>query len=117
MAIKKVMAQPSKSGGVEVFVTGDGYYGSDEYRFTYGPDGQLLRDAGKANADWRAVNSSSTEPAPEQNSTVNATVHDYLVKYRADRVYDVYVDGKWVASKGSQESVCQLLSELFSENL
>jgi len=33
----------------------------------------------------------------------NKTVHNFTIKYRGDRVYDIYVDGKWVASRGTSD--------------
>lgn len=31
----------------------------------------------------------------------NKTIHNYTIKLRGDRVYDLYIDKKWIASRGS----------------
>lgn len=35
----------------------------------------------------------------------NKTVHNFTIKLREDRVYDLYVDGKWVLSRGSHDNI------------
>lgn len=35
----------------------------------------------------------------------NTTVHEFTIKLRGDRVYDLYVDEKWFASRGSYENI------------
>lgn len=35
----------------------------------------------------------------------NKTVHNFTIKRRQDKVYDIYVDGRWVASRGTYEAV------------
>lgn len=52
MAVKRVIAQPSKSGGVEVLVTSTGPIIDEEYRFTYGSNGKLIRDEQQAARDF-----------------------------------------------------------------
>ena len=42
----------------------------------------------------------------------NKTVHNFTIKYRGDRVYDIYVDGKWVVSRGTYEAVLNDLYEI-----
>ena len=42
----------------------------------------------------------------------NRTVHNFTIKYREDRVYDIYVDGKWMGSKGSYESAVDELRSI-----
>ena len=39
----------------------------------------------------------------------NKTKRNYLIKFRGDGVYDLYVDKKWVASKGSYQSILEEL--------
>ena len=39
------------------------------------------------------------------NVSSNATVMSYEIKWRGDRVYDLYLNGKHIASKGSVENV------------
>ena len=46
----------------------------------------------------------------------NQTIHDYEIKYRGDRVYDLYVDGKWVVSRGSYENMLDELKKIMVEN-
>ena len=45
----------------------------------------------------------------------NATKHNYLVKYRKDGVYDIYVDGNFIISKGSIASAVKELEVIMSE--
>ena len=45
----------------------------------------------------------------------NETKHNYLVKYRNDGVYDIYVDGNFIISKGSIMSVVKELEVIMSE--
>jgi hypothetical protein len=42
----------------------------------------------------------------------NKTVQEFTVKMRGDNVYDLYIDGKWVASRGHYENI---LDELRKE--
>ena len=35
----------------------------------------------------------------------NKTEHKYVIKLRGDHVYDLYIDGVWVASRGHYESI------------
>ena len=35
----------------------------------------------------------------------NKTVTEFTIKLRGDNVYDLYVDGKWVASRGHYENI------------
>ena len=37
--------------------------------------------------------------------TNNKTVHEFTIKLRGDNVYDLYVDGEWVASRGHYENI------------
>ena len=45
----------------------------------------------------------------------NKTVHNFTIKYREDRVFDLYVDGKWMTSKGSHESILEELRVIMNE--
>ena len=47
----------------------------------------------------------------------NTTVHSYEIKLRGDRVYDLYLDGKWVASRGSYENILAELKTIMEENV
>ena len=47
----------------------------------------------------------------------NKTVHNFTIKLREDRVYDLYLDGKWVASRGSYENIITELKTLMEENV
>lgn len=42
----------------------------------------------------------------------NNTVHNFTIKYRGDHVYDLYVDGKWVESRGHYENVLDDLRDI-----
>lgn len=35
----------------------------------------------------------------------NETMHEYIIKLRGDNVYDLYVDGAWLASRGHYENI------------
>ena len=37
--------------------------------------------------------------------TNNKTVHEFTIKLRGDNVYDLYVDGKWIVSRGHYENI------------
>lgn len=45
----------------------------------------------------------------------NATKHDYLIKSRNDGVYDIYVDGNFIVSKGSIASAIKELDVIMNE--
>lgn len=42
----------------------------------------------------------------------NETVQEFKIKLRGDHIYDLYVDGQWVASRGHYENI---LDELRKE--
>lgn len=42
----------------------------------------------------------------------NETVHEFKIKYRGDNCYDVYVDGKFVSTKGSIESAVKEIEDV-----
>ena len=45
----------------------------------------------------------------------NETKHNYLIKLRNDGVYDIYVDGNFIISKGSIQSVIKELEVIMNE--
>lgn len=47
----------------------------------------------------------------------NKTVHNFTIKLREDRVYDLYLDGKWIASRGSYANILAELKTLMEENI
>jgi hypothetical protein len=46
----------------------------------------------------------------------NKTVHNFTIKLREDRVYDLYLDGKWIVSRGSYENILEELRTIMTEN-
>ena len=47
----------------------------------------------------------------------NKTVYNFTIKLREDRVYDLYLDGKWIVSRGSYENILAELKTLMEENV
>ena len=47
----------------------------------------------------------------------NKTVHEFKIKLREDRVYDLYLDKKLIISRGSVEGVIEELKALREENV
>jgi hypothetical protein len=45
----------------------------------------------------------------------NETKHNYLIKLRQDNVFDIYVDGNFIISKGSITSAVKELEVIMSE--
>ena len=45
----------------------------------------------------------------------NETIHEYKIKHRGDGVYDLYVNGKLMASKGSIDSIINELKVIMGE--
>ena len=45
----------------------------------------------------------------------NSTVHNFTIKLRGDGVYDLYVDKKWVVSRGSQANILDELRTIMEE--
>ena len=45
----------------------------------------------------------------------NTTIHEYEIKLRGDGVYDIYVDGVHICSKGSYKSVLKELEVIMQE--
>lgn len=37
----------------------------------------------------------------------NKTIHEFTIKLRGDNVYDLYVDGEWVSSRGHYENILE----------
>lgn len=42
---------------------------------------------------------------------------DITIKLRADNVYDLYIDGEWVASRGSCENVLEEVKAVVKKSL
>ena len=49
------------------------------------------------------------------NKTIKKT--NLVIKLRGDNVYDLYLDGKWVASRGSCDGVLEEATALLKESL
>jgi hypothetical protein len=47
----------------------------------------------------------------------NKTVHNFTIKLREDRVYDLYLNSKWITSRGSYENILEELKTLMEENV
>lgn len=47
----------------------------------------------------------------------NKTVKNFTIKLREDRVYDLYIDGKWVLSRGSHENILDELKTIMDAEL
>lgn len=47
----------------------------------------------------------------------NKTVHNFTIKLREDRVYDLYLNGQWIVSRGSYENILTELKTLMEENV
>ena len=45
----------------------------------------------------------------------NETKHNYLIKLRKDNVFDIYVDGTFIISKGSIKSAIKELEAIMAE--
>lgn len=45
----------------------------------------------------------------------NETKHNYLIKLRKDNVFDIYVDGNFIISKGSIASAVKELEAIMKE--
>ena len=45
----------------------------------------------------------------------NETIHEYKIKLRGDKIYDIYVDGKLMSSKGSIDSATAELKVIMAE--
>ena len=44
----------------------------------------------------------------------NKTVHNFTIKWREEGTYDIYVDGKWVAVRGSGKAAIEELENLMN---
>ena len=51
------------------------------------------------------------------NVSNNATVMSYEIKWRGDKVYDLYLNGRHMASKGSVEKILEELKTIMEENV
>ena len=47
----------------------------------------------------------------------NKTVHNFTIKLREDRVWDLYLDSKHITSRGSYEGILAELKTLMEENV
>ena len=47
----------------------------------------------------------------------NKTVHNFTIKLREDRVYDLYLNGKWMVSRGGYENILTELKTIMEENV
>jgi hypothetical protein len=47
----------------------------------------------------------------------NKTVKKFMIKLREDHVYDLYVDGEWVLSRGNHENVLDELKKIMDAEL
>ena len=47
----------------------------------------------------------------------NKTVKKFMIKLREDRVYDLYIDDKWVLSRGSHEHIIDELKQIMDVEL
>ena len=45
----------------------------------------------------------------------NETIREFKIKYRGDHVYDLYVNGKWIVSRGSYENIIDELKKIMEE--
>lgn len=45
----------------------------------------------------------------------NSTIHNFTIKLRGDNVYDLYVDGKWVVSRGHYLNIVDELSKIIKD--
>ena len=47
----------------------------------------------------------------------NETKFEWKIKFRYDNVYDLYVNGKWVLSRGSHENILDELKKIMDAEL
>ena len=47
----------------------------------------------------------------------NKTVKKFVIKLREDHVYDLYIDDRWVLSRGSHESILEELKKIMNAEL
>jgi hypothetical protein len=47
----------------------------------------------------------------------NKTVKKFMIKLREDRVYDLYIDGEWVLSRGNHINILEALKEIMDAEL
>jgi len=41
----------------------------------------------------------------------NKTILEIKIKQRGDRVYDLYINGQWIASQGHYENILEVIRE------
>lgn len=47
----------------------------------------------------------------------NKTMHKFTIKLHEDRIYDLYIDGTWVLSRGSHENILDELKKIMNAEL
>ena len=47
----------------------------------------------------------------------NKTVKKFMIKLREDRVYDLYIDDKWVLSRGNYDNILEELKKIMDAEL
>ena len=47
----------------------------------------------------------------------NKTVKKIMLKLREDRVWDLYIDNKWVLSRGSHDNILEELKKIMDAEL
>ena len=47
----------------------------------------------------------------------NETKFEWKIKLRYDRIYDLYLNGKWIVSRGSYENILAELKTIMEENV
>jgi hypothetical protein len=45
----------------------------------------------------------------------NKTIHEVTIKLRGDNVYDLYADGKWIASRGCYENIADEVRDVLKK--
>lgn len=45
----------------------------------------------------------------------NSTIHNFTIKLRGDNVYDLYVNGKWMASRGHYLNIVDELKKIMKD--
>lgn len=45
----------------------------------------------------------------------NSTIHNFTIKLRGDNVYDLYVNGQWMASRGHYLNIVDELKKIMKD--
>jgi hypothetical protein len=53
----------------------------------------------------------------ERMTMNNKTVHNFTIKLREDRAYDLYIDCMWVLSRGGHENILEELKKIMDAEL